>query len=185
MGADEAERVLQFERLLLERAIPAGMVSRSDASRLRERHTLDCLRATPWLEQARECYDLGSGAGLPGVLVAIALPSVHVGLIETRSRRAAFLELAVHALRLENAVVVAQRLEDLREPVDVCLARALAPLAEAWKAARPLLRAGGRLVYFAGTTPEPSEIPADAVLERVVTTPVLESAGSLVIMARQ
>jgi hypothetical protein len=58
-------------------------------------------------------------------------------------------------------------------------------LPEAWKAARPLLRAGGRLVYFAGRTPEPSEIPADAVLERVVKNPVLESAGSLVIMAGQ
>ena len=185
LGAGQAKRILQFERLLVERAIPAGFVSRSDASRLRERHILDCLRATQSLDQARECYDLGSGAGLPGVLLAIALPSVRVGLIETRSRRAGFLELTVQALGLKNAFVVAGRIEDLREPVDACLARALAPLAEAWEAARPLLRPMGRLVYFAGRTPAPSEIPADAVLERVLTTPVLESAGPLVIMARQ
>ena len=185
LGASQAERVLEFEGLLAERAIPAGIVSHSDASRLRERHILDCLRATPLLEHAGDCYDLGSGAGLPGVLVAIALPSVRVGLVETRARRAAFLELAVQALGLRNAVVLAMRIEDLMEPVDACLARAFAPLREAWKAARPLLRHRGRLVYFAGKTPEPGEIPDDAVLERVVATPVLESAGPLVIMTRQ
>ncbi|MGH9391872.1 MAG: 16S rRNA (guanine(527)-N(7))-methyltransferase RsmG, partial [Vicinamibacteria bacterium] len=185
LGAGEAKRILQFERLLMERAIPAGLVSRSDATRLRERHILDCLRATPSLDRARECYDLGSGAGLPGVLLAIALPSVRVRLVEARSRRAAFLEQAVQALGLENAVVVAGRIEDLREPADACLARAFSPLAEAWEAARPLLRPMGRLVYFAGKAPAPSEIPADAVLERLLTTPVLESAGPLVIMTRQ
>jgi len=182
---DQAERLLRFESLLVERAIPAGLVSRADESRLRERHILDCLRAASPLETARDGYDLGSGAGLPGVVLAVALPSIRVGLVETRSRRAAFLEMTLHELELGNAVVVPGRVEDHREPVDACIARAFAPLPRAWAAARPLLRPGGRLVYFAGRPPQPGEVPPDAVLEGVLATPVLESAGPLVIMARQ
>lgn len=185
LRAAQARRVLTFERLLADRAIPAGLVARSDATRLRERHVLDCLRAAPSLAGVLDCYDLGSGAGLPGVLIAIALPAIRVALVEARSRRAAFLELAVQTLDLSNAAVLAVRIEDLGDPVDVCLARAVAPLPEVWKTARKLLRPGGRLVYFAGRAPEPAEIPGDAVLDDVLETPVLASAGPLVIMTRQ
>ena len=85
----------------------------------------------------------------------------------------------------ENTEIIPASLEDIRGAVDLCFARALGPLPRAWTSARPLLRQGGRLVYFAGRGPDVAEIPPDAVLQDVLSTPLLESAGPLVIMARQ
>jgi 16S rRNA (guanine(527)-N(7))-methyltransferase RsmG len=174
-----------FEDLLRERGLPVGLVSAADAARLRERHILDSLRAvravTP--EDAR-ALDVGSGAGLPGVVVAIARPSLHVILVEPRRARAAFLELAVERLSLSNASVLAARIEDVAEQVDLCFARALAPPAQAWRLAAPRLRPGGRLVYFAGSGAGSPETPSDATSVRVLETPLLESSGPLFIMTR-
>ncbi len=103
-------------------------ISRSDAARIRERHTLDSLRAVPVVEGADEAADLGSGAGLPGVVVAIALPRVRMLLIERRPQRAAFLELAVEELGLSNAAVFAGRVEDVPATVDVALAQGVRPV---------------------------------------------------------
>jgi 16S rRNA (guanine527-N7)-methyltransferase len=188
LDRDRAGRLIRFERLLSERAIPLGAVAASDAGRVRERHILDCLRAAPFAREAGLAYDLGSGAGLPGVVVAIAVPEVRVALVDRRANRAAFLELAVQELDLPNAEVFAGPVEDLAEPANVCLARAFAPLERSWRAAERLLRPGGHLIYFGGRELGEQgsvEVPSGAVLEAVVRTPVLESAGPLVIMARQ
>jgi 16S rRNA (guanine527-N7)-methyltransferase len=181
----QISRLQRFEELLAERAVSLGAISRSDSARIRERHTLDSLRAVPIVDGVDEAADLGAGAGLPGVVVAIALPRVRMLLIERRPQRAAFLELAVEELGLPNAVVVAGRVEDVAGDVDVALARAFAPIAEAWARALGILRPGGRLVYFAGAGSESPEPPAGSVIQRVLRTPVLESAGALVIMTRQ
>ncbi len=185
LDQSQAERLIAFERLLTDRAIPAGLVARSDASRIRDRHVMDCLRAAPVPAHGERCYDLGSGAGLPGMVVAIARPDLQVALVERRARRVAFLELAWEILAPENVRIISAALEGIQEPVDLCFARALGPLRRAWTSAGPLLRPHGRLVYFAGRKPEAAEIPPDAVLEDVLETAVLESAGPLVIMTRQ
>lgn len=183
-----AERLLRFEELLRDRAVPLGAVARSDVDRIRGRHVLDSLRAAPHVRPAGIVYDLGSGAGLPGVPVAIALPDVRVVLVERRSGRAAFLELAVRELGLPNVDVIAGPVAGIAEAAGACLARAFAPLDRAWEAARPLLLPKGRLVYFAGRElMEGASLvaPPEANLEAVVSTPVLESSGPLVIIARQ
>jgi len=184
LSASQAERLLDLERLLVDRAIPLGMVASSDAARLRERHVLDCLRAVTEVGDAASAYDLGSGAGLPGLVVAIAAPDLRIALVENRRRRVSFLELAVQDLGLTNVDVRAGRVEELSERVDLCFSRAFAPLAGAWLAAGPLLAAQGRLVYFAGNE-TPPESPAGARILAVRTSLVLESAGPLVIMGRQ
>lgn len=181
----QAQRLIEFERLLIERAIPAGLIARSDARRVRERHILDCLRAVPIPARGERCYDLGSGAGLPGMVVALARPDLTISLVERRTQKVAFLELALEVLEPDNVAVIPTALEDIEEPADLCFARALAPLTRAWTSARPLLQTHGRLVYFASRTPDTADIPPDAVLRHVLTTPVLESAGPLVIMTRQ
>jgi 16S rRNA (guanine527-N7)-methyltransferase len=181
----QASRLIRFEELLAERAIPLGVVSRSDATRIRERHILDSLRAAPVVEGADRAADLGSGAGLPGVVVAITLPRLRMLLVERRPRRAALLELAVEELAVSNATVFAGRVADMPGRVDVALARAFAPLDEAWAQARGVLRPLGRLVYFAGAETAIPTAPAGSVILDVLRTPVLESSGALVIMARQ
>jgi 16S rRNA (guanine527-N7)-methyltransferase len=184
----QATRLIRFEELLTNRAVAIHAVAASDIDRIRERHVLDSLRAAPLVRSASLVYDLGSGAGLPGVVVACAFPDVRVVLVERRRNRAAFLEVAVDGLPLPNAEVFAGSVEDLSEAADACLARAFAPLDRSWQAARRVLRRGGRLIYFAGRELEaagPIQAPDGAVVEEVVRTPVLESAGPLVIMTRQ
>jgi len=188
LDEERADRLLRFEALLRERAIPIRAVAGSDAGRLRERHILDCLRAAPHVQEAAIAYDLGSGAGLPGVVVAVATPAARMILVERRANRAAFLELAVEELGLPNAEVFAGPAQELSEPADACLARAFAPLDRSWATAARVLRPGGRLLYFGGrelTEPGSIGVPDGARLEAVLRTPVLESAGPLVIMARQ
>jgi 16S rRNA (guanine527-N7)-methyltransferase len=185
LDVSRAATLIRYEDLLSRRAIPLGAVARSDADRIRDRHILDCLRAVPLVHRDEVTCDLGSGAGLPGIVVAVAEPRVRVLLVESRARRAGFLELAAQELGVSNAEVVVGRAEELHRQVDACFARAFAPLPAAWSVARGILRPGGRLVYFAGVELGEPVVPAGAVLEAVVRTPVLESAGPLVIMTRQ
>jgi 16S rRNA (guanine527-N7)-methyltransferase len=185
---EQLARVVHFEALLSDRAMALGMVARSDARRLRERHILDSLRAAAvTLRSDRDALDVGSGAGLPGIPVAIARPALSVRLVESRRARVAFLELAVERLGLVNVAIIPATVEAVDVLVDLCFARAFAPLGEAWKAARERLRPGGRLVYVAGVGTEPPERPEDCAAVDVVPAPrgsLIESAGPLVIMTR-
>jgi 16S rRNA (guanine527-N7)-methyltransferase len=180
------EVLLAYERLLQDPGVDLGVVAAGDRSRIRTRHVLDSLRAVEVIRpEDSDAYDLGSGGGLPGVVVAAVIPHLHVGLVESRRRRVAFLELVLERLEIPNASVIPSRIEDLTGPVDVCLARALAPLPESWALARGLLRPTGRLVYFAGEGTDPGLVVPGGVGFEVRATPVLESAGPLVIMALQ
>jgi len=190
IGADQAEALIAFERLLLDRGVPLGAVSEGDAGRLRERHVLDSLRAVRAISSRdREAIDVGTGAGLPGVVLAIARPEVRFTLLEPRRRRAAFVELAVERLGIRNARVLPRRAEEFAAQVaagcepaaEVAFARALGPLDRCLSLARGLLTPGGRLVWFAGKRRAHPLPPGAAVIE----TPALESAGPLVIMGRQ
>lgn len=185
LPAGAEARLDAFETMLRERGIALGLVARSDANRLRERHILDCLRAVAAVGDSDElAYDVGSGAGLPGVVVAVARPTLRVRLVEPRRKRTAFLEWVTEALSLESVTVVPERIEDQREEADLCFARAFAPLPEAWRVTRPLLRPGGRLVHFTGAASESVAPPADAARIEVLTMPLLASSGPLTIMTR-
>ena len=181
LDAARAASLLSFEALLRERAVPLGFVAEGDAGRIRERHLLDCLRASAAVRsEDRTAADLGSGAGLPGIPVAIACPDLAVRLVEVRPKRVGFLELVVERLSLRNVEVVQGRSEDQTGPFDLCFARAYASPEDSWRQAEPLLGPGGRLVYFAG------ERTAVAVPgARVELLPAaLASAGPLAIIGR-
>jgi 16S rRNA (guanine527-N7)-methyltransferase len=184
LSSEQIDRLVAFEELLREYAVPWGLVSRADAGALRERHLLDSLRAAPLVDRHR-VVDIGSGAGLPGIVVAVARPSAAVHLVEPRRRRVAFLELAAERLGLANAVPVAARIEHVDGPFDVAFARAFAGAGASWSAARRVLGPGGRLVYFAGARSEAGSIgTVDARAEIVWPAPLLASFGPLVIMSR-
>jgi 16S rRNA (guanine527-N7)-methyltransferase len=182
---DQLAKLETFESLIRERAVPLGMVATADAPRLRERHIVDSLRAATVVSATdRTAYDFGSGAGLPGVVVAIARPELLMTLVESRRPRAAFLQLVLDRLELTNGSVSNVRVETLEGPVDLCFSRAFARVGVAWQAADRLLAPGGRLVYFAGERFDPSELPEDAA-STLVTTSALARSGPLVIMSRQ
>lgn len=185
LTGEQADRLLAFEALVANRGAAAGLVSRGDLARLRERHVLDCLRAAGAVEAGdRTAADLGSGGGLPGLVVAIVRPALEVTLIESRTPKTAFLELAVERLGLENVVVRHERVEHVAGPFDLAFARAFANPERSWHAAERLLGPDGRLVYFAGAGFEPDRVPA-SVTVRILTAPPVASMGPLAIMSRQ
>lgn len=186
LADDELDTLNAYAGILADRGVDEGLVSRSDRDRVLDRHVIDCLRVLPLLRAGDgRCLDLGSGGGLPGIVVAIGAPGVAVELIESRRRRVAFLELVVETLHLPNVTVRHERIEDARGSADVCLARALAPPGRAWALARPLLRPGGRLLFFAGMGASPQIEGPGAPLVELVRSPLLESSGPLVIMTPQ
>jgi 16S rRNA (guanine527-N7)-methyltransferase len=181
---DAGSRLDHFERLLLGRAVVEGMVASGDAPRIRTRHLLDCLRAAP-LVAGTTAYDLGSGAGLPGVVIAIARPDVHVTLVEVRRHRVDFLLEAVGALGLGNAEVYPRRAETIEARVDTCLSRAFAGAPAAWAVSDRLLLPGGRLLYWAGRSARlQDQLPAEVSIEPVATSG-LDEAGPVAILRRR
>ena len=175
----------RYEELLMVQAVPRGMVAASDAGQLHTRHILDSLRAVDHISaRAERIVDLGSGAGLPGLPVAVARPDLEVTLAEPRQARAAFLELAVEMLRLPNVRVFPGPAEELASGFDVCLARGFGDARRSWVAARDLLDPVGALVYWAGGTFRKGDTPPDARV-RAIGEPTLESGGPIVIMTRQ
>ena len=188
LDPEQTEQLARFAELLDTRAVALGAVAESDRPRLVERHLVDSLRGAAAVREGdRIAYDLGSGAGLPGVPLAIVRPVTTFVLVEPRHRRAAFLELVVDELGL-NARVERARAEAMAVQADLVFTRALVALPRAWTLAEPLLRHGGRLVYFAGATLEDPEALARSVVPaevRVELLPsLLERSGPLVIMER-
>jgi 16S rRNA (guanine527-N7)-methyltransferase len=185
LPAQARQRLDRYLELLRERAVPAGLVAKADASDLEGRHVLDSLRGTPLIpDSTRDVADLGSGAGLPGIPLAVALPDVGFTLLDSRRRRVAFLELVVDDLRLGNVTVVEGRVEEIGRRFDVCVARGFAGPEPTWRAAERLLRPDGRLLYWAGASFTRGEMPRDALVVGL-GEPALESGGPIVIMARQ
>jgi 16S rRNA (guanine527-N7)-methyltransferase len=185
LSAAQRASLVLYEELLLSEAVPRGIVAASDSGHLRTRHILDSLRALPHIPgDAARVVDLGSGAGLPGLPIAVARPDLEVTLSESRQGRAAFLELAVERLKLRNARVFPEPAEGLEPGFDVCLARGFGNASRTWEVARVLLHPLGELLYWAGRTFTPEDVPAGASV-RAVGEAALESGGPIVIMTRQ
>jgi 16S rRNA (guanine527-N7)-methyltransferase len=189
LSPGQRDALLRFEELLATRAVPFGMIGEGDRDRIRERHIEDSLRAVPCMSAAdRLVVDMGSGAGLPGIPLAIALPEVSFILAEARVRRGAFLEAAVDELGLSNAVVRVGRVEDLDVVADACLARAFGSATASWDRAERLLGPRGRLVYFAGAGWDPAEheeaFRAAGIRGEICAPKQFNSQGPVVIMGR-
>lgn len=187
----QTTRLSEYEALLRSRAIPIGLIAESDAHRLGERHVRDSLRAAAVLSDADSLVcDVGSGAGLPGIVLAIARPDIRVVIVEPKQRAAGFLELAVDRLGLSNVEVRAERIEAVDLQADAATARAFGSLERSWEAACRVLRPAGRLIYFGGEGLEDPQGAARAVTvpeepESVRIEPVVAGSSPLVIMSRQ
>lgn len=176
----------EYEALLVDTAIPRGMIARNDAPRLRERHLLDSLRAVPLIGAAAGTgCDLGSGAGLPGIPLAIARPDMRITLVEVRWNRALFLEQVVSDLDLSNVSIHGRRLETYRATADVCFARAYADAKSAWAAASRLIGDEGRLIYWAGESFDALSDAPLGVSTELFPTSALARSGPLAIMSPQ
>lgn len=141
---------------------PTAITSRDEARRVHVADSLSGLEL-PEIRSAERIADLGAGAGLPGLVLAAALPGVGFDLIESIGRKCGFMRDAIAAMELANATVVNARAEAWaaphaagRERYDVVTARAVARLATLAELAAPLLRGGGALVAWKAV-PDPEE----------------------------
>jgi 16S rRNA (guanine527-N7)-methyltransferase len=141
--------------LELLRDDPRAATAVTDPAEAVDAHVADSLTALPWLPVSGRIADIGSGAGFPGLPLALARPELHVGLVESARRKCDFLAAAVARLELHDVAVVNARAEDWARGEgagrhDAVLARAVAPLATLVEYAAPLLAPGGRLIAWKG-----------------------------------
>ncbi|GAC54454.1 16S rRNA (guanine(527)-N(7))-methyltransferase RsmG [Gordonia amicalis] len=183
-----------YWRILATDGIDHGLMGPREVPRLWDRHILNCAVIEELIDEDEKVFDIGSGAGLPGLPLAIARPDVSITLIEPLLRRSTFLERAVETLGLENVRVVRGRAEErsVRAEVglaDVVTSRAVAPLERLSKWSAPLVRAGGRMIAIKGSSAA-EEIERDRALVgrsgisdlRVVTCgEVLETPTTVVV----
>jgi 16S rRNA (guanine527-N7)-methyltransferase len=188
LSEPQLAKLRQYEQLLATRAVPMGFVSSGDRARLWERHILDSLRGIRCIRPNESLViDLGSGAGLPGIPIAVGRPGLRMVLVEPKSRRAAFLEMAVESLVLSNVEVMATDGSALRLHAHLCLARALAPPLRSWGLAASLLLQKGRLAYWAGRSwglSDVEDLRAAGVRSEICTRGVLAWQGPIVMMER-
>lgn len=133
--------------------ITRGIVGPREAGRLWDRHLLNCALVAELVPPGAHLVDLGSGGGLPGVVVALVRPDLRVTLLDSMVRRTAFLTEVVEDLALAARVeVVRARAEEVRLAADVVTARAVSDLATVARWSAGLVRPGGLLLAQRGAT---------------------------------
>ncbi|MGD8199397.1 16S rRNA (guanine(527)-N(7))-methyltransferase RsmG [Ornithinimicrobium sp. W1679] len=164
---DRAPLARRYAEELATTGIAHGLVGPREAPRLWERHVLNCVLLERLLAPGSSVIDVGSGAGLPGIVLAVARPDLTVHLVEPLLRRTTWLERTVDLLGLDNAVVHRGRAEQVRLSAPVVTARAVAALPTLVEWSLPLLEPQGRLLALKGAAAE-EELAAAGTLLRTM-----------------
>lgn len=152
---DVAEQLEAYARILGTKGIEWGLMGPREGDKLWSRHISNSLALVDVLGQGIDVADVGSGAGLPGIPLAIARPDLQVTLIEPLLRRATFLGESVEELGLSDRVRVDRiRAEDCDDVFDAVVCRAVAPLDKLLRWTTPLFLPGGELLALKGITAE-------------------------------
>jgi 16S rRNA (guanine527-N7)-methyltransferase len=144
----------RYAHLLATEGVVRGLIGPREAPRLWERHLLNCALLGQAVPTGAGVCDIGTGAGLPGLVLALSRPDLSLTLVEPLLRRTTFLEEAVDELGLTNVEVVRARAEALHDSrdFDVVTSRAVAPLDRLLAWSMPLVRQGGHLVAMKGSS---------------------------------
>jgi 16S rRNA (guanine527-N7)-methyltransferase len=158
-----------YVRLLAGPGLVRGLIGPREVPRLWSRHILNCAAVADLVPRPATLVDLGSGAGLPGIVLALLLPDVEVTLLERMERRVTFLSECVSELGLGNARVRRGAAEELAGHIsaDVVTARAVAPLGRLAVLATGLIRPGGLILAIKGGTAAEEVAAARQVLRRL------------------
>jgi 16S rRNA (guanine527-N7)-methyltransferase len=155
---DKLDRAQRYAEILAGAGVERGLIGPREVDRLWDRHILNSVAVAELLEPNESVTDIGSGAGLPGIPLALARPDLRVTLIEPLLRRSDFLREVIEELGIDVAVVrgraealtVRQRVGE----TDVAVSRAVASLDKLTKWSMPLLRPGGRMLAIKGERAE-------------------------------
>lgn len=176
---DRLPVVRRYAADLAEHGVVLGLIGPLEPPRLWSRHVLNSGLLAPFLPHGAAVADVGSGAGLPGLVIAAARPDLSVTLIEPMERRVAWLEEEAARLGLDNVVVERARAEDAAPGrFDVVTARAVGALTGLLPITVPLARPGGRLALMKGAAVEAELAKAEQVIRRLRLADVrVEIAG--------
>ncbi|MEV6342070.1 16S rRNA (guanine(527)-N(7))-methyltransferase RsmG [Actinoplanes sp. NPDC051851] len=144
----------RFTQLLATEGVVRGLIGPRETPRLWERHLVNCGVMSQLFPFGSSVVDVGSGAGLPGIVLAVARPDLVITLVEPLARRTAFLTEAVDELGLDNVTVVRGRAEEVAGHLaaDIVTARAVAALDKLAGWCLPLARTGGLLLALKGSS---------------------------------
>ncbi|HEX4470680.1 MAG TPA: 16S rRNA (guanine(527)-N(7))-methyltransferase RsmG [Nocardioides sp.] len=187
VAPDRLSLLVRYAELLATEGVLRGLIGPREVPRLWDRHLLNCALVGPLVPEGASVADLGSGAGLPGLVLAIARPDLRVSLIEPMARRVAFLEEACAELGLGSVEVVRGRAEECRSRFDVVTARALAALPKLLGWGMPLVAEGGQLLAMKGSSAAAEIADSGVELDRwraraeVVTSSVPGSSVTTVV----
>jgi 16S rRNA (guanine527-N7)-methyltransferase len=168
---DELERAMRYAAILASDGVTRGLIGPRETTRLWDRHLLNCAVVAELVPPDGELVDIGSGAGLPGIVLAMLRPGLHVVLLEPLLRRSEFLTECVAELGLDNAEVRRARAEDAADTLraDIVTARAVAPLGRLVELAAGVAKPGGTILAIKGQ---------GAVGEISAARPVLRRLGT-------
>jgi 16S rRNA (guanine527-N7)-methyltransferase len=149
-GQEDAIRA--YAEFLTTAGIERGLIGPREGERIWERHIFNCLPVTQLLPQGASLFDIGSGAGLPGIVIALARPDLKVTLIEPLERRVEFLNEAVAAIAASGVEieVIRGRAQDVKKSADFVTARAVAPMEKLKKMSWHMVKTGGSLLAMKG-----------------------------------
>jgi 16S rRNA (guanine527-N7)-methyltransferase len=144
--------IVAFAEFLVGAGIERGLIGPREGERIWDRHIFNCLPVTQLLPNGASLFDIGSGAGLPGIVIALARPDLQVTLIEPLERRVEFLNEAVAAIPdLPFPIQVLRgRAQDIKKSADFVTARAVAPLEKLKKISWHLVKTRGSLLAMKG-----------------------------------
>jgi 16S rRNA (guanine527-N7)-methyltransferase len=149
-GQEEAIRA--YAEFLTTAGIERGLIGPREGERIWDRHIFNCLPITQLLPTGASLFDIGSGAGLPGIVIALARPDLKVTLIEPLERRVEFLNEAVAAIATAGVeiAVIRGRAQDVKKSADFVTARAVAPMEKLKKISWHMVKTGGSLLAMKG-----------------------------------
>jgi 16S rRNA (guanine527-N7)-methyltransferase len=169
---DGLEQAVRYAELLCSAGVERGLIGPREVSRIWERHLLNCAVAADVAPPGASVADVGSGAGLPGLVWAIQRPDLAITLIEPMLRRTRFLGEAVQRLGVPQVDVVRARAEEFSPTrrFDLVTARAVAPLERLVRWCVPLVRPGGIVAAFKGDNAQEELEAASSTLRRLGAT---------------
>jgi 16S rRNA (guanine527-N7)-methyltransferase len=180
---DRLELAERYAELLATEGVVRGLIGPREGSRLWERHLLNCAVLSELIPSDSSVCDIGSGAGLPGLVLAIARPDLTVTLLEPLLRRTAFLDEVIDELGITGVDVHRGRAESLHgiRTFDVVTSRAVAPLDRLLAWSMPLVAPSGVMVAMKGSSASAEVAAAEKVLRRLgCARPEVHSVGETV-----
>lgn len=157
----------RYVEILADAGVERGLLGPREVPRLWDRHVLNSAWVMSRVPEGATVADVGTGAGLPGLVWAIGRPDLEITLVEPLLRRTTFLQEVVDELLLENVRVVRARAEEVREVFDVVTARAVAGLDKLARWCMPLVVPGGVFLALKGSRAQHEVDEAAATLERL------------------